>query len=952
MKITFLLNTADAMGGTERAIYTQAEYLVREHEVEVLSVFRTSKERFFTIDPRITVRYLVDNTGAVPRPVRESGLDDAQCQALVAADSRIIHKRWEKTFHRLADLELEYALRHLDSDVLVSSSPALMAATTTLSPPEVVTVHQEHRPSQLRGATGDPLFQFIPRLDSLVLLTERTRSWFQDTLRGAAPHLQIIGNALPPGFRPKSSRTTRTVTLAGRVVAEKQIDHAIRAWAKVAEKHPDWILRVLGDGQQLGTLRRLAESLGLNDNVQFLGSVQAMAEEWSKSSIALLTSKDGEALPLVLIEAFTAGVPAVSYDIQTGPAEIITHGENGYIIGSGDIDGLADALGKLIEDEALRHSFGEAALRASEAYSLDRIMGQWTALYGKLVDERQQASRLEKKADRLAAWIAGTGGMGLAPAAPRPDRPLFQRTARDIEALIAERDETLVRSAGQLCILSDDLNPYDAADRNLRLVVDVLEKHGIEYWIVRDHGVRIRVAIHESNRPATLAALAQEWAEQPIYTELISPSAAVSGITLAGLAGTSDEGKRAGGLRIFQPIVTTSRTLRFGPAYGCDVEFWRDEEDGTGMRPLRRTLIGATVPTAVLESRTQVTIRDREYPTLSAFTETLVSDIQFPIDVVYTWVDGDDPAWRAKKSATLEQLGLPPIPAADGDARFSSRDELKYSLRSIAMFAPWVRKIWLVTDDQTPSWLDAEHPGIQVVSHKEIFKDSSALPTFNSHAIESQLHHIDGLAEHFLYFNDDFFIGRPLQPSMFFAANGVAQFFQSPTPVPMTPISADDDFNFAAAKNNRVLIKEAFGHTITQSFLHAPYSLRASVLNELEEQFADAVNRTANSRLRSATDISIPSSLHHYYAYFTGRSSRGSIRVAYVDIGDPDQHPRLTQLLTIRGNDVFCLNDTHHSVLSPAERAQVVKVFLENYFPVPSEFELGSARNRKPVQEI
>jgi glycosyltransferase involved in cell wall biosynthesis len=946
MKITFLLNTADAMGGTERAIYTQAEYLVREHEVEVLSVFRTSQERFFEVDPRITVRYLVDNTGAVPRPVRESGLDAEQCQALVAADSRLIHKRWEKTFNRLADLELEHALRNLDSDVLVSSSPALMAATTTLSPPSVVTVHQEHRPSQLRGATGDPLFQFIPRLDSLVLLTERTRSWFQDTLRTAAPHLQIIGNALPPGFRPRSTRTTRVITIAGRVVAEKQIDHAIRAFAKVAETHPDWVLRVLGDGLQLGTLRRLAESLGLNENVQFLGSVQAMAEEWSKSSIALLTSKDGEALPLVLIEAFTAGVPAVSYDIQTGPAEIITHGENGYIIGSGDIDGLSEALLKLIEDEDLRHSFGEAALRAAEAYDLDRIMGQWVELYRKLVSERHSAARLEQKADRLAAWIANTGGMGLAPAAPRPDRPLFQRSAREVEALIAERDETLVRSAGQLCIQSDELTPHDTADRNLRLVVDVLEKHDIEYWLVRDHGVRFRVAIHERNRPAVLAALATEWAEQPIYAELVSQSAVVSGIVLAGLAGTSDVGVNAGGLRVFQPIVTSSRTLRFGPVYGCDIEFWKDEEDGTGMRPLRRTLIGSSIPTQVLEAKTRVTVRDREYPTLEAFTETLVSDIQFPIDVVYTWVDGDDPAWRAKKSDTLEALGLPPIAAAGADARFSSRDELKYSLRSIELFAPWVRKIWLVTDDQTPSWLDTEHPRVQVVSHKELFRDPAALPTFNSHAIESQLHHIDGLAEHFLYFNDDFFLGRPLQPSMFFAANGVAQFFQSPTPVPMTPIGDDDDFNFTAAKNNRVLIKEAFGHTITQSFLHAPYSLRVSVLNELEERFPEAVAQTANSRLRAATDISIPSSLHHYYAYFTGRSSRGSIRVAYVDIGDPDQHPRLTQILTIRGNDVFCLNDTHHSVLSPAERAQVVKVFLENYFPVPSEFELGSPRNK------
>ncbi|MFI5934642.1 stealth conserved region 3 domain-containing protein [Actinoplanes sp. NPDC051494] len=951
MKITFLLNTADAMGGTERAIFTQAEYLVREHQVEVISVFRTSTERFFSVDPRIRIRYLVDNTGSTPRPVRDNDLSAEQCAALVAAESRIVQQRWEKTFHRLADLELERAMRELDTDVLVSSSPALMAATTTLSKPNVVTVHQEHRPSQLRGATGDPLFQFIPRLDSLVLLTERTQQWFADTLRDAAPELRIIGNALPPGFRPKSTRTTRVVTIAGRLHAEKRVDHAVRAFAKIVETHPDWVLRVLGSGEQFNAVRRLAESLGLNENVQFLGSVQGMAEEWSKSSIALLTSKDGEALPLVLIEAFTAGVPAIAYDVQTGPAEIITHGVDGFIIGSGDIDGLTEALLRLIEDEELRHSFGEAALRASEAYALDRIMGQWVEHFQQLLAERDNPARLNRKADRLSAWIAGTGGSGLAPAAPPPQRPLFQLTARELEAQLAEQDPALVRSASQLAIQSDEMTPFDAADRNLRLTADLLERHGIAYTMIRDHGVRARLAVSDQDRAATMDAMAQDWATKAVYTELISNSGAVSGVTLAALAATSDLGTSAGGLRIFQPVTASTRTLRYGPVYGCDLEFWTSDEETATVKALRRTLIGDAIPVDVMAQSTTLRVRDRDYPTVTAFTETLVTDVNFPIDVVYTWVDGDDPAWRARKSATLEGLGHPPVDAAGGDARFRSRDELRFSLRSIAMFAPWVRKIWLVTDDQTPDWLDEEHPRVQVVSHKEVFGDRGLLPTFNSHAIEAQLHHIAGLAEHFLYFNDDFFIGRPLQPQSFFSANGTALFFQSPTPVPLTPIAEDDDFNFTAGKNNRELIKRTFGRTITHAFLHAPYPLRVSVLKEIDATFPEEIAATSQARLRSAGDISVPSSLHHYYGYLTGRSTRGSLRVSYVDLGDAAQHPRLTQILTLRGYDVFCLNDSHHGLVSAEERAQVAQVFLENYFPIASEFERGSARNITATSE-
>src|SRR6185312_17566504 len=90
----------------------------------------------------------------------------------------------------------------------------------------------------------------------------------------------------------------------------------------------------------------------------------------------------------------------------------------------------------------------------------------------------------------------------------------------------------------------------------------------------------------------------------------------------------------------------------------------------------------------------------------------------------------------------------------DSEARYRQIDELKYALRSIYMFAPWVRRIFIATDSPRPEWL-AEHPRVTIVRSEEFFADTSTLPTHNSHAVESQLHHIDGLAEHFLYSNDD-----------------------------------------------------------------------------------------------------------------------------------------------------------------------------------------------------
>ncbi|MBW8483163.1 stealth conserved region 3 domain-containing protein [Actinomadura parmotrematis] len=939
MKITFLLTWADAMGGTERAVFTQAAYLAARHEVEILSVFRTTAERFFAVDAGVAVRYLVDETGPVPRPVRASALDDDTCRALAASPSRLIDARWEKAFSRLSDLELERALRDLDADVLVSTSPALMAVTTTLPPPRVLTVHQEHRPSQIRGGTGEPLFRFAPRLDALVVLTERTREWFAESLTGCAPRLEVIVNAVPAGFRPRSSLAARSVTMARRLVPDKQVDHAIRAFAQVAEVHPDWELRIFGDGPQLPRLRRLVAALGLHDQVLLLGPTPHMAEEWAKSSVALLTSRDGEAFPLVLTEAFAAGVPAVAYDCQTGPAEIITHGEDGFLVAQDDVDGLAAALLKLIGDEELRRAFGAAALRASARYDIDTVMADWDRLYEDLRDGRDDPARLDALADRVATWTLRTGGSGFAPAVPPPAaRPRGAPADRENRL----RGGDLVRFGGRLCRQADDLMPADVTRANLEFVADALDGAGVPYTLLRDRAVRHRAVVLPAHRAAAIAALTAAADGRAVYAEPLRPGGhALPGTLLAEIEDAHD----IAGLRVFRPVVTSSRTLSYGPGYGCDVEFWTDDEDGENLVPLRRTLLGDTVPKAVMAPG-RVRVGDREHPSVAALDRTLVTDIAFPIDAVYTWVDGDDPAWRARRDAAFRDLGRPPVEAAGSDARFRSRDELRYSLRSLEMFAPWLRTIHIVTDRQTPPWLDTADPRIRIVDHRDIFGDRGRLPTFNSHAIESQLHHIDGLSEHFLYFNDDVFLGAPVTPQHFFRSNGTSLYFQSPTAVPLTDVGDGDDFNFSAGKNNRALIEEAFGRTLTHAFLHAPAALRRDVLADIAGRYPAEVARTAASQVRALTDIAIPSSLHHYHGYFTGRAEAGTIRCAYVNVGDASQHPRLTQILTQRQYEVFCLNDTHHGDLPADEQGQVVFAFLEGYFPVPGRHEKGSARNR------
>ncbi|HET7603612.1 MAG TPA: hypothetical protein VFK36_11390, partial [Gemmatimonadales bacterium] len=139
------------------------------------------------------------------------------------------------------------------------------------------------------------------------------------------------------------------------------------------------------------------------------------------------------------------------------------------------------------------------------------------------------------------------------------------------------------------------------------------------------------------------------------------------------------------------------------------------------------------------------------------------------VDLVYTWVHGQDPAHRTLRNKWAHRYGLDPV-VFNPDVRYVEHDELRYSLRSAERFVPWVRKIFIVTPGQTPSWLDAAHPKITVVHQDSIMADPGWAPVFNSLAIEAQLHRIPGLAEHFIYCNDDMFFGQPCLKSDFFAA--------------------------------------------------------------------------------------------------------------------------------------------------------------------------------------
>ncbi|MEU9338112.1 stealth family protein [Streptomyces sp. NPDC048290] len=500
----------------------------------------------------------------------------------------------------------------------------------------------------------------------------------------------------------------------------------------------------------------------------------------------------------------------------------------------------------------------------------------------------------------------------------------------------------------------------EAAAANLALVVDALEQEGIAYFLVPGSRVRHTVGVNVVDRARFLAALEQRHAGTAVSIgrplpggKLKHPALFMDGALPAAL-------RTAPVLRIGENQLGPAGQLLAGFELACDVEFWEDGgrlmagEDGprrlAKVAPqasedvFRESLIaprnnGVTDVLPAAEQR-PVTVRigDRELPAFAPLTLPTVGDVTFPVDVVYTWVDGEEPEMRAKR-ARYQDRGIAEILDKETNAsRYTSHDELKYSLRSLAMYAGFIRHIYLVTDGQKPHWLDDSAPGITVVDHRDIFP-ADVLPVFNSHAIETRLHHIPGLSDHYLYFNDDVFVGRPITAEHFFHGSGLMKVPVSPLKIGIGKPHSEETATNSASKNVRALLLDKFGRMTTNNFMHTPLPQQRETHLALEQLFPEDIRRTMGSRFRNPQDIAVTAPLLYQYALMTGHGVPGKYSFRYVNISRPDAEHRLADLRRNRRFDFFCLNDVDVPAEEREQIGQRMNAFLDDYFPFPSPFE-------------
>lgn len=275
------------------------------------------------------------------------------------------------------------------------------------------------------------------------------------------------------------------------------------------------------------------------------------------------------------------------------------------------------------------------------------------------------------------------------------------------------------------------------------------------------------------------------------------------------------------------------------------------------------------------------------------------------IDVVIAWVDGSDRKHRAKRKRYLADPGgdARPERAARDERRFSDNDEIRFCLRSIRNYAPWVRTIWLVTDSQVPAAIDrrrAELDNIRIVDHREIFRGyEQLLPTFNSLAIETMLWRIEGLADRFVYFNDDMMLVGPAEPTDFFSNEGKVK-LRGRWSNWTEQLERGNTFN----GSNKLLGAEMLGYTpdLFFSSAHMNYPLLRAAMEELFEEFKPAFVANAGYRFRNRKQF-WPISAHDHLLLNSDRArvvkprNTAHFSVHYCQTASPDAlEARLKQL--------------------------------------------------------
>ena len=314
------------------------------------------------------------------------------------------------------------------------------------------------------------------------------------------------------------------------------------------------------------------------------------------------------------------------------------------------------------------------------------------------------------------------------------------------------------------------------------------------------------------------------------------------------------------------------------------------------------------------------------------------------IDIVYTWVNDKDEEWKIQKNIYQSQYNS--YEESTTDERFTDEGLLKYSLRSVEKYAPWINHVYIITANQIPDWLNTNNPKVSVIFHKDIMP-ADILPTFNSNAIELCMDNIPNLSEYFLYSNDDTFFGDFVEPSFFYKNKKVICRFDKEIKDFSPRIYKDMLMNsIKCFDNSNLKIPKNVPH-------HNIDAYKKSLITKCKEKFKKEINETIHNKFRTNNDLQ--RIIFNLYAIAT---KQGYMKKIYqYDTKKPFYKKFIKSLFLGSPNDsvyfnykyknieyslekykpkLFCLNS---HIDATEEEISIIKTLLEQLFPQKSSFE-------------
>lgn len=332
-----------------------------------------------------------------------------------------------------------------------------------------------------------------------------------------------------------------------------------------------------------------------------------------------------------------------------------------------------------------------------------------------------------------------------------------------------------------------------------------------------------------------------------------------------------------------------------------------------------------------------------------------------PVDFIVTWVDGSDTDWlEEKQKYNNDEI------KGNGTERYRDWDQFMFWFRAVEKYAPWVRKIHLVTYGHLPKWLDTNHPKLNIVKHCD-YIPKKYLPVFNSVPIELNFHHISDLAEHFVYFNDDMYLNKPVDKSDFFV-NGLPKYCGIAMPLRNSEyngsfshqmfsnlgvINGKFKVNECIERNPELWFSKEYGEYIKYHkmaydegyiygmfFSHVGVPIRKSTMQTVWNELYDDLDKTCRHRFRSALDIQ--HQIFHMWDIMNGEYIPVNIDYYGKHFGHlSTETDEITGAFAKGECKMICLND---SVDVTEENYSQIKrkidVILEKKYPEKSSFEL------------